>query len=92
MSRPRYKWTEEQIKQIVDLRRSGESVEAISGVVGISFSTVRLKLREMGVSCAPRSRVGRPGNDLSWDERLFESYADRKARLAKDKAKLGGAL
>lgn len=86
MSRPRYKWTEEQIKQIVDLRRSGESVEAISDHVGISRPTIRMKLKEMGVSCAPRSRVGRPGNDLSWDERLFESYAERKARLARERA------
>lgn len=93
MSRPRYKWTEDQVERLIDGWNSRLSIENIAVDVGAAKFTVRQKIKEMGLTRPPRPGESEGSREsVYWDERLFESYADRKARLAKDKAKLGGAL
>lgn len=86
MGRPSYKWTDDQLAQLKAGWESGSSIETISNDIGASFSNTRRKIKEMGLvrEAIPKIARGR-SQDASWDDWLFESYADRKARLARER-------
>lgn len=85
--RPPYKWTDTTIGMLVDGWNDGTSIASIAADIGTAHTTVRRKVKELGLTRPPKAReAGNIKIDSSWDDRLFESWADRKARLARERA------
>lgn len=85
--RPPYAWTEAQIAEIKRLRAQGRGVKNIAKVMGVNPRTLSKKLVQIGpiqrnvVLLAMTTK-----KEPSWDEKVFESWSDRKARLARERA------
>lgn len=88
MGRPSYRWTDEQIVMLKDGWDKGLSIEAISSEIGASYSGTRRKIKDLGLEREEiRTIAIGKGADSSWDEWLFETWAERKARLARERTK-----
>lgn len=88
-----FPWTWELSEEIKSLWMAGHTMEYLAEQTGINRSTIQNKLRNMnllgiGRPALPRKRPSPivPGMCDSWDEKVFESWADRKARLARERA------
>lgn len=82
-------WTPELVGELRRLWAGGWSLSLISKQIGVKKTSVVRRLARLGltgtrvetVHKAKRAVTKRPESD-SWDARLVESYADRKARLS----------
>lgn len=85
--RPPYAWTETQIKEIKKLRAQGLGVKNIAKVMGVNSRTLSKKLVQIGPIQRNVVLLTMPTKkEPSWDEKVFESWSDRKARLARERA------
>ncbi len=88
-------WTPELTSRVVSLWREGKSAAEISETLNLTRSTVVGKLNRMGELGKKRERVRKPVSRRkpvikvetgTWDLRTFESWENRKIRLAHERA------
>lgn len=84
------KWTEENIARAVMMRRGGYSAQLIADALGITRNAVIGKLHRLDEPAVGQVYTKTPKKRQTkerWSaERLTESWADRKARLARERA------
>ena len=84
------KWTEENIARAVMMRRGGYSAQLIADALGFTRNAVIGKLHrldEPAVGEVYTKKTPRGKSKDRWSvECLTESWADRKARLARERA------
>lgn len=80
-------WTEDQIKQLTEMWNGGETISHITQVMGFDRKTIQRRADRLGLPPRDAKTVYR-GKSLesTWDEKLFEPWAERKARLARERA------
>lgn len=93
LGRQPYAWSEHRTNEVSSAWMGGKTITSIAEVTGLSASTISRKIKELGLSNIERPGFKRAERVLnhencctSWDERVFESYADRKVRLARERA------
>ncbi len=78
-------WTTEIISHAMNLRAHGSSYDQIARQIGTSRNAVIGKLWRVDNRRTTNSGMGRPlGLGDTWDTKTFETYAQRKERLANE--------
>lgn len=86
--RPPYVWTDAKIAQLLAMWGDSVSIKTIAAEIGADKKTVSHKIKALGLRREPLARALSQDalSEPAWDDKLFESWADRKARLARERA------
>lgn len=88
-------WTEERTEEVERLWKMGLTADEVAERMGLTRNAVCGKLNRMGLMGrmhhrirvrTNRSKYTGSTHGLSWDEKLFEPYSVRKARLERERA------
>ena len=79
-------WTEDEVKILTDGLKEGLSYREIGAKLGVNRNVISGKIHRMRNSGRKRPK---PVRDISWDRMTFETWEQRKARLARERGAEG---
>lgn len=80
-------WTDKEVKVLMDGLANKDSYQAIADRLGVTRNTVGGKVYRMNRAKkkAQMKADKKPLIEISWDRRTFETWEERKRRLAKER-------
>lgn len=81
-------WTDKEVKVLMDGLANKDSYQTIADRLGVTRNTVGGKVYRMNRAKkkAKMKAEKKPLVEISWDRRTFETWQERKERLAKERA------
>lgn len=81
-------WTDKEVKVLLDGLANKDSYQTIADRLGVTRNTVSGKVYRMNRAKKTKVKT-KQLIEISWDRRTFESWEERKERLAKERANVG---
>ena len=78
-------WTEKETQTLLEGLANKDSYRLIANRIGVSSSAVSGKVYRMKQAKTPKAKK-KPLSEVSWDRRTFETWEQRKRRLARERA------
>lgn len=78
-------WTDKEVKVLLDGLANKDSYQTIADRLGVTRNTVSGKVYRMNRAKKAKAKT-KQLIEISWDRRTFESWEERKERLAKERA------